>query len=195
MRQFHFFLLITLTTCTALVSELALAANPQVIFETNRGNFIVELYPEKAPKTVANFMKYVDAGFYKETIFHRVINRFMIQGGGFSADMSEKETLAPIINEAANGLLNEPGTIAMARTSDPNSATAQFFINLENNVPLNFQGSDPDLIGYCVFGRVLKGMDVVREIGASPTKNVGPYADVPKSTVLIHQIRLNNKPL
>ena len=92
MRQFHFFLLITLTTCTALVSELALAANPQVIFETNRGDFIVELYPEKAPKTVANFMKYVDAGFYKETIFHRVINRFMIQGGGFSADMSEKET-------------------------------------------------------------------------------------------------------
>ena len=195
MRQFHIFLLITLTTCTALVSELALAANPQVIFETNRGDFIVELYPEKAPKTVANFMKYVDAGFYKDTIFHRVINRFMIQGGGFSADMSEKETLAPIINEAANGLLNEPGTIAMARTSDPNSATAQFFINLENNVPLNFQGSDPDLIGYCVFGRVLKGMDVVREIGASPTKNVGPYADVPKSTVLIHQIRLNSKPL
>ena len=119
----------------------------------------------------------------------------MIQGGGFSTDMSEKKTLAPIINEAANGLLNEPGTIAMARTSDPNSATAQFFINLENNVPLNFQGSDPELIGYCVFGRVLKGMDVVREIGASPTKNVGPYSDVPKPTVLIHQIKLNTKPL
>lgn len=195
MRQFQLFLFIALVSCSALVSQVAVAANPQVIFETNRGNFIVELYPEKAPKTVANFMKYVDSGFYKETIFHRVINHFMIQGGGFSADMSEKETLAPIINEAANGLLNEPGTIAMARTSDPNSATAQFFINLENNVPLNFQGSDPDLIGYCVFGRVLKGMDVVREIGASPTKNVGPYADVPKSTVLIHQIRLNAKPL
>lgn len=195
MRQFHLFLFITLVSCSALISQVAAAANPQIIFETNRGNFIVELYPEKAPKTVANFMKYVDSGFYKETIFHRVINHFMIQGGGFSADMSEKETLAPIINEAANGLLNEPGTIAMARTSDPNSATAQFFINLENNVPLNFQGSDPDLIGYCVFGRVLKGMDVVREIGASPTKNVGPYADVPKSTVLIHQIRLNTKPL
>ncbi|MEI7574142.1 MAG: peptidylprolyl isomerase [Methylotenera sp.] len=184
-----------LISCSALISEVALAANPQVIFETNRGNFIVELYPEKAPKTVANFMKYVDSGFYKDTIFHRVINRFMIQGGGFSTDMSEKQTLAPIINEAANGLLNEPGTIAMARTSDPNSATAQFFINLENNVPLNFQGSDPELIGYCVFGRVLKGMDVVREIGASPTKNVGPYSDVPKSTVLIHQIKLNTKPL
>ena len=195
MRQIHFFLMFALISCSALISEVALAANPQVIFETNRGNFIVELYPEKAPKTVANFMKYVDSGFYKDTIFHRVINRFMIQGGGFSTDMSEKQTLAPIINEAANGLLNEPGTIAMARTSDPNSATAQFFINLENNVPLNFQGSDPELVGYCVFGRVLKGMDVVREIGASPTKNAGPYSDVPKSTILIHQIKLNTKPL
>lgn len=195
MRHIHFFLMFALLSCSLLISEVALAANPQVIFETNRGNFIVELYPEKAPKTVANFMKYVDSGFYKDTIFHRVINRFMIQGGGFSTDMSEKQTLAPIINEAANGLLNEPGTIAMARTSDPNSATAQFFINLENNVPLNFQGSDPELIGYCVFGRVLKGMDVVREIGASPTKNVGPYSDVPKSTILIHQIKLNTKPL
>ncbi len=195
MRHIQQYLIIALITCAAFVSELALAANPQVIFETNRGDFIVELYPEKAPKTVANFMKYVDSGFYKDTIFHRVINRFMIQGGGFSADMSEKQTLAPIVNEAANGLLNEPGTIAMARTSDPNSATAQFFINLENNVPLNFQGSDPDLIGYCVFGRVLKGMDVVREIGATPTKNLGPYSDVPKSTILIHQIKLNTKPL
>ena len=195
MRHIHFFLMFALLSCSLFISEVALAANPQVIFETNRGNFIVELYPEKAPKTVANFMKYVDSGFYKDTIFHRVINRFMIQGGGFSTDMSEKQTLAPIINEAANGLLNEPGTIAMARTSDPNSATAQFFINLENNVPLNFQGSDPELIGYCVFGRVLKGMDVVREIGASPTKNVGPYSDVPKSTILIHQIKLNTKPL
>ena len=195
MRQIHFFLMFALISCSILISEVALAANPQVIFETNRGNFIVELYPEKAPKTVANFMKYVDSGFYKDTIFHRVINRFMIQGGGFSTDMSEKQTLAPIINEAANGLLNEPGTIAMARTSDPNSATAQFFINLENNVPLNFQGPDPELIGYCVFGRVLKGMDVVREIGASPTKNVGSYSDVPKSTILIHQIKLNTKPL
>ena len=195
MRHIQQYLIIALITCAAFVSELALAANPQVIFETNRGDFIVELYPEKAPKTVANFMKYVDSGFYKDTIVHRGSTRFMIQGGGFSADMSEKQTLAPIVNEAANGLLNEPGTIAMARTSDPNSATAQFFINLENNVPLNFQGSDPDLIGYCVFGRVLKGMDVVREIGATPTKNLGPYSDVPKSTILIHQIKLNTKPL
>jgi peptidyl-prolyl cis-trans isomerase A (cyclophilin A) len=175
---------------TALSSTTALAANPQVVFETSRGNFIVELYPEKAPKTVANFLQYVNSGFYKDTIFHRVINHFMIQGGGFNADMSEKETHAPVVNEANNGLLNEPGTIAMARTSDPDSATAQFFVNLENNVPLNYQGPAPDQIGYCVFGRVLKGMDVVREIGISPTINVGPYYDVPKNAVRINQIKV-----
>jgi peptidyl-prolyl cis-trans isomerase A (cyclophilin A) len=140
-------------------------------------------------------MKYVDSGFYKDTIFHRVINRFMIQGGGFNADMSEKQTLAPIVNEAANGLLNEPGTLAMARTSDPDSATAQFFINLENNVPLNYRGPEPESIGYCVFGRVLQGMDVVREIGVTETMNVGPYQNVPRTAILIHQIKLNTKPL
>jgi len=191
MRNFYAVVMFSIISCLALLSPTAIAANPQVTFETNRGNFIVELYPEKAPKTVANFLKYVDSGFYKETIFHRVINRFMIQGGGFNVDMSEKQTLAPIANEAANGLNNEPGTIAMARTSDPDSATAQFFINLENNVPLNYQGSEPDLIGYCVFGRVLKGMDVVREIGISPTINVGPYYDVPKNAIVIHQVKLN----
>ena len=195
MRQLHAFLMLALISGAVFISGPALAANPQLIFETNRGNFIVELYPDKAPKTVANFMKYVDSGFYKDTIFHRVINRFMIQGGGFTADMSEKQTLAPVINEAANGLKNEPGTLAMARTSDPDSATAQFFINLENNQPLNYQGPDPELIGYCVFGRVLKGMDVVREIAVTPTMNVGPYYDVPKSTILIHQVKLNTKPL
>lgn len=195
MRQLHAFLMLALISGAIFISGPALAANPQLIFETNRGNFIVELYPDKAPKTVANFMKYVNSGFYKDTIFHRVINRFMIQGGGFTADMSEKQTLAPVINEAANGLKNEPGTLAMARTSDPDSATAQFFINLENNQPLNYQGPDPELIGYCVFGRVLKGMDVVREIAVTPTMNVGPYYDVPKSTILIHQVKLNTKPL
>ncbi len=195
MRQLYTFLMLALLSSSALVSETALAANPQLVFETNRGDFIVELYPEKAPKTVANFMKYVDSGFYKDTIFHRVINRFMIQGGGFTADMTEKQTMAPVINEAANGLKNEPGTLAMARTSDPDSATAQFFINLEDNQPLNYQGSEPELIGYCVFGRVLKGMDVVREIAVTPTMNVGPYYDVPKSTILIRQVKLYTKPL
>lgn len=179
----------------AMLSTSAAAANPQVVVDTNRGSFIIELYPEKAPKTVANFMQYVNSGFYKNTIFHRVINRFMIQGGGFTADMSEKNTGAPIINEAANGLKNDIGTIAMARTSDPNSATAQFFINLENNQFLNYQSPDPELIGYCVFGRVLKGMDVVREIASSRTGNVGTYGDVPKETVLINEIRINKAPL
>ena len=195
MPQLRFVLLAALLGSSLCLSTPLLAANPLVTVETNRGDFVVELYPEKAPKTVANFMQYVDSGYYKETIFHRVINRFMIQGGGFNADMTEKPGLAPIVNEAANGLKNEPGTLAMARTSDPDSATSQFFINLENNVPLNYQGNDAELIGYCVFGRVLKGMDVVRDIGASPTMNVGPYYDVPKSTVRILAIKRNSKPL
>ena len=195
MPQLRFVLLAASLVFSLCLSTPLLAANPLVTVETNRGDFVVELYPEKAPKTVANFMQYVDSGYYKETIFHRVINRFMIQGGGFNEDMTEKPSLAPIVNEAANGLKNEPGTLAMARTSDPDSATSQFFINLENNVPLNYQGNDPELIGYCVFGRVLKGMDVVRDIGASPTMNVGPYYDVPKSTVRILAIKRNSKPL
>jgi peptidyl-prolyl cis-trans isomerase A (cyclophilin A) len=188
MRQLYALLML------ALFCGSALAANPQVVFETNRGNFIVELYPEKAPKTVANFMKYVNSGFYKDTIFHRVISRFMIQGGGFTKQMEEKDTLAPIINESSNGLKNEIGTLAMARTSDPDSASSQFFINLENNQFLNYQSPDPDLIGYCVFGRVLQGMDVVREIGASPTGNVGPFSDVPKTSIIIYQVKVNDKP-
>lgn len=195
MRQLRILLTLALLASSIFMNGNALAANPQLTFETNYGNFIVELYPEKAPKTVANFMKYVDSGFYKQTIFHRVINHFMIQGGGFTADMTEKQTLAPVANEAANGLRNEPGTLAMARTNDPDSATSQFFINLENNVPLNFRGPDPESIGYCVFGRVLVGMDVVRYIGASQTMNVGPYSDVPRSAIIINQVKLNTKPL
>jgi len=194
MRQLYAFFTFLLLTISVLGSETALAANPQLLFETNHGNFVVELYPDKAPKTVANFIEYVNAGFYKDTIFHRVINRFMIQGGGFTADMVEKETRAPIVNEAGNGLLNEIGTLAMARTANPNSATAQFFINLENNQFLNYQSPDPELIGYCVFGRVLKGMDVVREIASSPTGSSGPYTDVPKSKIVIQQVKVVTKP-
>lgn len=195
MRKLFALILLALTGALAINSQSVFAANPQLVFETNRGSFIVELYPEKAPKTVANFMQYVNSSFYNNTIFHRVINRFMIQGGGFTANMVEKETKAPITNEASNGLLNEIGTLAMARTSDPNSATAQFFINLENNQFLNYQSPSPELIGYCVFGRVLKGMDVVRDIAASPTGYSGPYSDVPKSAIVIHQIKLNTKPI
>lgn len=177
--------------CLSMLASTSLfASNPQVVFETNRGEFVIELYQDKAPKTVENFLKYVNSGFYKDTIFHRVIRRFMIQGGGFTADMIEKQTNPPIINEAVNGLANDIGTIAMARTSDPNSATSQFFINLENNQFLNYRGPEPELIGYCVFGRVLKGMDVVREIGISPTGFVGGYSDVPQAPIVIQNVKL-----
>jgi cyclophilin family peptidyl-prolyl cis-trans isomerase len=158
--------------------------------ETSQGNITVELYPEKAPKTVANFLQYAKDGFYENTIFHRVINRFMIQGGGFERDLTEKPTRAPIANEADNGLLNETGTIAMARTMDPDSATAQFFINLIDNPFLNFVSPDPEQIGYCVFGKVISGMDVVQKIGISPTGNVGRFTDVPIKPIIIKSVKL-----
>ena len=165
-------------------------AATQIDIETSQGNFTLELYPEKAPKTVANFVKYAEAGFYSNTIFHRVINRFMIQGGGFERDLTEKQTEAPIVNESNNGLLNEIGTIAMARTQDPNSATAQFFINVGDNVFLNYQSPDPELIGYCVFGKVTKGLDVVKQISLVPTTSVRGYSDVPIKPVVIKSVKV-----
>jgi len=179
--------------CLALSSNLQ-AATPEVKnlveFQTSQGNFIVELYPEKAPKTVENFVQYVKDGFYDNTIFHRVINRFMIQGGGFERDLTEKNTRAPIVNEASNGLLNELGTIAMARTADPDSATAQFFVNLGNNQFLNYTGPDAESIGYCVFGKVVSGLDVVQKIGLSATGNMGRHSDVPIKPITIKSARL-----
>lgn len=172
----------------SILSFQAFAANPQLLFKTNHGEFLVELYPDKAPKTVENFLAYVESGFYKDTIFHRVINGFMIQGGGFTQDMQEKVTRNPIINESNNGLLNEPGTLAMARTNDPHSATSQFFINLQDNVFLNYQLPQADAIGYCVFGRVLTGMDVVREIAVVPTGNQGMHSNVPTSPIIIEKV-------
>ena len=172
----------------------ALGANvhaaPSVLFETSQGNFTVELYPEKAPKTVANFLHYVKDGFYENTIFHRVINRFMIQGGGFERDLSEKNTREPIVNESNNGLLNEPGSIAMARTMDPDSATAQFFVNLADNQFLNYTSPDPEQIGYCVFGKVTSGFEVVQKIGLSPTTTMGRNADVPIKSITIKSVKL-----
>jgi len=177
----------------ALSSNLQ-AATPEVKnlveFQTSQGNFTVELYPEKAPKTVENFVQYVKDGFYDNTIFHRVINRFMIQGGGFERDLTEKNTRAPIVNEASNGLLNELGTIAMARTADPDSATAQFFVNLGNNQFLNYTGPDAESIGYCVFGKVVSGLDVVQKIGLSATGNMGRHSDVPIKPITIKSARL-----
>jgi cyclophilin family peptidyl-prolyl cis-trans isomerase len=168
-----------------LFSSLAHAANPIVEFETNQGNFKIELYPEKAPKTVSNFLYYVYNGFYKETIFHRVISNFMIQGGGLTREMLEKKTQPPITNESNNGLVNSAGTVAMARTNDPNSATAQFFINLIDNNFLNYTSPEPSSVGYCVFGKIIEGMNVVHKIGQLPTGNSRGFSDVPIKPVII----------
>jgi len=177
--------LIKLLFVFLLFSPLAHAANPIVEFETNQGNFKIELYPDKAPKTVSNFLYYVDNGFYKETIFHRVISNFMIQGGGFTREMLEKKTQPPIANESNNGLVNSAGAVAMARTNDPNSATAQFFINLIDNNFLNYTSPEPSSVGYCVFGKIIEGMNVVHKIGQLPTGNSRGFSDVPIRPVII----------
>lgn len=160
-----------------------------VVIETSLGNIEVELNSEKAPITVENFLKYVDKKHYDGTIFHRVINGFMIQGGGMDEKMSEKKTDAPIKNEATNGLLNQKGTIAMARTSVVDSATAQFFINVADNDFLNHKAPNAQQFGYAVFGKVTAGMDVVEKIKAVPTGNYQMYQDVPKTPVVIKSIR------
>jgi cyclophilin family peptidyl-prolyl cis-trans isomerase len=178
------------TSSIILALSGSLQAAPSVEFQTSQGNFTVELYPEKAPKTVANFVQYLNDGFYDNTIFHRVINRFMIQGGGFERDLSEKNTRSPIVNESNNGLLNELGTIAMARTADPDSATAQFFVNLGDNQFLNYTSPDPESIGYCVFGKVISGLDVVQKIGLSATGNMGRHSDVPIKPITIKSAKL-----
>lgn len=174
----------------------ASAANPQIVMRTNLGEMVLELYPDKAPKTVANFLHYVSDGHYKGTLFHRAIQKFIIQGGGFTPDYQYKPTQQPIPNEAANGLRNERGSIAMARAYDPNSATAQFFINLDDNKFLNYHRPHPDYYGYCVFGKVIKGMDVAKKIGALPTAAGGPFdADVPVQPVIIEEMALATEPV
>jgi peptidyl-prolyl cis-trans isomerase B (cyclophilin B) len=152
---------------------------------TNHGTIALELDTEKAPKTVANFVAYVEAGHYDNTIFHRVIDGFMIQGGGFESGMTQKSTRDPVENEAKNGLKNERGSIAMARTSDPHSASAQFFINLSDNTFLDYPGQDG--WGYCVFGKVVEGMDVVNKIKGVRTGRSGFHQDVPVEDVLIER--------
>lgn len=158
-----------------------------ITLNTNFGDIRIELDTEKAPKTAANFKQYVEEGFYNGTIFHRVINGFMIQGGGFDENMQQKETRASIENEADNGLKNEVGTLAMARTSDPHSATAQFFINVKDNDFLNHTSKDMQGWGYCVFGKVTEGMDVIDKIKAVATGNHGPHQDVPQEAVIIEK--------
>jgi peptidyl-prolyl cis-trans isomerase A (cyclophilin A) len=164
------------------------AANPMVELKTSQGPVTVELYQDKAPKSVANFLAYVRSGHYNGTVFHRVIDGFMVQGGGFDAAMKQKPTGAPIENEAKNGLKNAVGTLAMARTSNPHSATAQFFINVADNRFLDYPGSDG--WGYAVFGKVTQGYDVVEKITRVSTTNVGGHQNVPAQPVIIESVRV-----
>jgi peptidyl-prolyl cis-trans isomerase B (cyclophilin B) len=173
----------------SLSAEEKSAANPVVVMETSEGTIKIELWPDKAPKTVENFLSYVDEKFYDGTIFHRVIKNFMIQGGGFTADMAEKTTRGPIQNEAKADLKNVRGAIAMARTLVVDSATAQFFINVVDNPRLDHASETPTGFGYAVFGKVIEGMDVVDKIRNVPVADRGPYDHVPLAPVLIKSIR------
>lgn len=167
---------------------------PQIQFETNQGVITLELYPDKAPKTVQNILKYVKSGFYEGTIFHRVMDGFMIQGGGFNTRYERKETFEPIPNEANNGLKNLRGTIAMARTGDPHSATAQFFINVVDNFSLDHSAPTPRGWGYTVFGKVIKGMQVVDQIRKIPTGPGGPFPrNVPRTQIVINKATIVNQ--
>lgn len=166
----------------------AQASAPKVRLTTSMGDVVLELYPDKAPRTVENFLQYVKDKHYDGTVFHRVISNFMIQGGGFTADMQQKSTRAPIPLEASNGLKNDRGTVAMARTRDPNSATAQFFINVVDNASLN--APSPDGHGYAVFGKVVQGMDTVDKIRSAAVGNQGMHQNVPRTPITIVQATL-----
>lgn len=183
-----------LTALFALLPTLAVAAPTQVEIKTNLGSIVLELNADKAPQTVGNFLEYVRAGHYDGSIFHRVIDGFMIQGGGYDHDFNEKPTRAPIRNEAANGLRNDRFTIAMARTGDPHSASAQFFINVADNGFLNYRSANVRGYGYAVFGKVVKGQDVVMKIAKTATGASGPFpSDVPEQTVIMEKLRVLGK--
>ncbi|EQC52532.1 peptidylprolyl isomerase [Bacteriovorax sp. DB6_IX] len=172
----------------AVLLTTAAMANTKVLMKTNKGDIELELFDKAAPVTVKNFLGYVKSGFYKGTIFHRVIDNFMIQGGGFTSNLKKKTTREPIKNEADNGLGNDTGTIAMARTSDVHSATAQFFINVQNNAFLNHRSKDAAGYGYAVFGKVTKGMSVVNQIKKTRTTRNGPFANLPASNIIINDM-------
>ncbi len=181
-------LILAIIAGTSMGQESAVS-NPQVVMETSKGDIVLELYPDKAPLTVKNFLDYIDAGFYSGTVFHRVIPGFMLQGGGFSRDMQKKSTLMSVKNEAFNGLKNDRGTIAMARTQDPHSASSQFFINTVDNAFLNHKSQTTAGWGYAVFGKVIKGMEVVDAISKVQTGTQGRFRDVPKTPVEIIKVR------
>ena len=174
----------------ALVGNLQAAGKPKVHFKTNMGDFTIELEPDRAPQTVENFLQYVRDGHYDGLVFHRVIKAFMIQGGGFDTNYERRPTRAPIENEADKGIPNERGTIAMARTNDPHSATAQFFINTADNHPLNHTDKSPRGWGYAVFGKVTSGLDVVRQIEGSTTGQSNGMGDVPTEDVVIQKVEV-----
>ena len=179
----------TVTAAFMAVSSLALAEH-HVMMKTSQGDITIELFEEKAPLTVHNFLNYVKEGFYSGTQFHRVISGFMIQGGGFTVDMERKQTQAPVKNESTNGVNNKRGTIAMARTRDPDSATAQFFINVVDNLNLDAMGPRP---GYTVFGRVVEGMEVVDKIAATKTTTKSSYRDVPVKPIIIESLEITSE--
>ena len=165
-----------------------MTTNTKIIIKTTSGDIKIELYDDKAPITSENFKKYVESGYFTDTIFHRVIKDFMIQGGGFTAEMSEKDSMPPIKNEANNGISNERGTIAMARTPDPHSASSQFFINLKDNNFLDFTAETSQGWGYCAFGKVFEGMDILDKIALVDTGSYGGHQDVPKEPITINEI-------
>lgn len=182
--------LITVQTSVAGEKTVNQPKNPVVIMETSQGSVRIELWSDKAPITVKNFLRYVDEGFYSGTIFHRVMDNFMIQGGGFTPEMNQKQPHEPIKNEASADLKNDVGTIAMARTAVVDSATCQFFINVKDNDFLNHRDKSPQGFGYAVFGKVVDGMDVVDKIKKVPTNTVGPHQNVPVTPVVIKSITL-----
>jgi cyclophilin family peptidyl-prolyl cis-trans isomerase len=187
------FVLLTLAASTLGTAEGSAAdKNPIVIMDTSMGKIEIELYRDKSPITVNNFLNYVEKKFYDGTIFHRVIESFMIQGGGFEPGMREKATQAPIKNESSNGVSNKRGTLAMARRNEPDSATSQFFINVVDNERLD-KAKYPDGVGYCAFGKVIKGMDVVDKIRKVKTTRKFPHADVPAEDVIIKSVRLEKE--
>ena len=182
----YLFLITIIFTYNGVNAEMT--TNTIIIIKTTSGDIKLELFDDKAPKTSENFKQYIKSGFFSNSIFHRVIKDFMIQGGGFNPEMQQKEALSPIKNEANNMISNERGTIAMARTNDPHSASSQFFINLKDNTFLDFKSETTQGWGYCVFGKVIEGLETIDKIALVPTGSYGPYQDVPNDPIIINEV-------
>ena len=188
MKKIIKYLVITAAIFLNNGANAEMTTNTKIIIETTSGDIKIELYDDKAPITSENFKKYIESGYFTDTIFHRVIKDFMIQGGGFTTEMDEKDSMPPIQNEANNGVSNARGTIAMARTPDPHSASSQFFINLKDNNFLDFTAETSQGWGYCAFGKVIEGMDILDKIALVDTGSYGAHQDVPKEPITIHKI-------